>query len=90
MKPYLSSDHVPSPGAVRLYGTSACHLREQAEQQLQTLEEAAVVQYCKVDIALDDALFERYGLTIPVVRNLDETELNWPFNIEELADFLGV
>lgn len=41
-----------------------------------------------IDIALDDALFSRYGVTIPVLK-YNDSELNWPFDLEELKDWLG-
>ncbi|GAM57415.1 thiol-disulfide isomerase and thioredoxin [Vibrio ishigakensis] len=42
-----------------------------------------------VDIAFDDELFSRYGVTIPVV-NLNGEELNWPFTIETLNSWLEI
>lgn len=47
-----------------------------------------------VDIAFDDALFSRYGVTIPVlsILNHDHTilvpELYWPFDQNKLAAWL--
>ena len=41
-----------------------------------------------VDIADDDALFERYGWLIPVLRATDDAELRWPFDAASLAAFL--
>jgi hypothetical protein len=46
-----------------------------------------------VDIALDDALFSRYGVTIPVLKfessdGSQDSELNWPFGLLELNDWL--
>ena len=43
-----------------------------------------------VDIADDQALFELYGLSIPVLRRNDTgAELNWPFDGEQVVAFLG-
>ena len=73
-----------------LYGTSACHLCELAESLLLSLgEEGKCPQFVKVDIAESDELFERYGVRIPVLRNPDGSELNWPFTAQELSLFLG-
>ena len=49
------------------------------------------LQYRTVDISASDALFERYGLHIPVLRTDDEAgrELFWPFDPEQLQAFLG-
>lgn len=40
-----------------------------------------------VDIAFDDALFSRYGVTIPVL-NFQGNEINWPFDLQELQNWL--
>lgn len=50
---------------ITLYSTEGCHLCEQAYR---LLVEAGVEEHVKViDIAFDDVLFLRYGVTIPVV-----------------------
>ena len=67
-----------------LYSTSACHLCELA---LVLLDEQGAA-YEVVDISESDELFERYGITIPVVRRGDGTELNWPFDQGQLREFL--
>jgi hypothetical protein len=73
----------------RLYGTSACHLCELAEEMLQALDEQGVsVEYDKVDITESDELFERYGLVIPVLQGPRGTELFWPFGPVELRRFI--
>ncbi|EGA66131.1 thiol-disulfide isomerase and thioredoxin [Vibrio brasiliensis LMG 20546] len=41
-----------------------------------------------VDIAFDDELFSRYGVTIPVL-NYQGKELNWPFDLEQLQVWLS-
>jgi hypothetical protein len=40
-----------------------------------------------VDIAFDDALFSRYGVTIPVLKYQDSV-LYWPFDLEQLTHWL--
>ena len=71
--------------ALILYGTSCCHLCEQAETILH--EAGAVAEH--VDIADDDALLERYGTRIPVLRRADSgAELGWPFDAADVAGFL--
>ncbi|MEH6570861.1 MAG: glutaredoxin family protein [Halioglobus sp.] len=73
-----------------LYGTTACHLCELAELLLLSLDEGGnCPPFVKVDIAESDELFERYGVRIPVLRNPDGSELNWPFTAQELSLFLG-
>jgi hypothetical protein len=42
-----------------------------------------------VDISESDALFERYGVRIPVLQHPDGRELNWPFSQAQLRAFLA-
>jgi hypothetical protein len=72
-----------------LYGTSACHLCEIAEQMLEADLGAELPERLhKVDISESDELFERYGVRIPVLRHPDGRELGWPFDSSQLAAFL--
>jgi hypothetical protein len=71
-----------------LYGTSACHLCELAEDLLQARPEGERVAYEKCDISESDELFARYGLTIPVLASPDGRELCWPFTASQLQQFL--
>ena len=72
-----------------LYGTSACHLCEIAEQMLELRQAAGhCFTYDKVDISESDELFERYGVLIPVLRHPLGQELGWPFSDAQLAQFL--
>lgn len=66
-----------------LYSTEGCHLCEQALAMLTSLRVEVNVQ----DIAFDEQLFSRYGVTIPVLR-YDENELFWPFDNEILIIWL--
>lgn len=44
----------------------------------------------EVDVADDDALFERYGTRVPVLRRDDlDAELPWPFDAGAVAELLG-
>ena len=68
-----------------LYSTEGCHLCEMAfdlVSQIGLAEQTHIV-----DIAFDDALFSRYGVTIPVLKYQD-SELNWPFDLEQLIHWL--
>ncbi|MEM8661859.1 MAG: glutaredoxin family protein [Pseudomonadota bacterium] len=72
-----------------LYGTSACHLCEVAEEMVAgVVASIGDVQIEKVDISESDALFERYGVRIPVLAVEDGSELGWPFSMQQLEDFL--
>lgn len=68
--------------------TSGCHLCEQAKALLEQASEQQGLIYTEVDIASDDALVERYGLRIPVLR-LGQRELNWPFTLTEVQQLLA-
>lgn len=70
---------------ITLYSTSGCHLCEQAYQLLTQVNIADPITI--VDIAFDDELFSRYGVTIPVVA-CQGVELNWPFDFNELTQWL--
>ncbi|MEZ8086035.1 glutaredoxin family protein [Vibrio sp. 1S139] len=74
-----------------LYSTEECHLCEMAFQLTEQLNISHHVNV--VDIAFDDELFSRYGVTIPVLKfessDLSQSsELNWPFGLLELNDWL--
>jgi len=73
-----------SRALITLYSTDGCHLCELAAQQLDTLGKAFIT----VDIIDDSALVSRYGLTIPVVARGNGAEINWPFELQQLATFL--
>jgi len=68
-----------------LYGTSFCHLCEQAEAVLHSVGVTAE----HIDIAEDDDLMERYGTRIPVVKRIDSgAEMGWPFDEAALERFI--
>ncbi len=76
-----------------LYHTAGCHLCEEAEALAMAYLEArglspAVLE--KKDIADDPALIERYGVSIPVLREEESRrELNWPFGLDMIHGLLG-
>jgi hypothetical protein len=73
----------------KLYGTSACHLCEIAQEMITTQRSAnSGFDLEVVDISDSDVLFARYGVTIPVLQHPDGRELNWPFSAPQLCDFL--
>lgn len=74
-----------------LYGTSACHLCEDAEAILGSLvSDGCSLTINKVDIADDDELLERYGIRIPVIRLAEsDRELGWPFDGSAVLSFLA-
>ena len=70
-----------------LYGTTACHLCDLAEGLLLAHHSEALT-FSKVDISESEALFERYGVRIPVLAAVGGAELNWPFTAAQLTRFL--
>lgn len=68
-----------------LYSTEGCHLCEMAFELCQQAGVADKVDI--VDIAFNDELFSRYGVTIPVL-NYQGSEINWPFDLQELQHWL--
>ncbi|MBU2898874.1 glutaredoxin family protein [Vibrio hepatarius] len=70
---------------VTLYSTEGCHLCELANSLCQQLNIDHMVD--TVDIALDDDLFSRYGVTIPVL-SINNSELKWPFDLQQLQTWL--
>lgn len=77
--------------ALVLYSTDGCHLCEQAADIYQQLRKMTSLMH--TDIAYDDHLFSRYGVTIPVISWQDDAgsvidELNWPFDSSQLQRWL--
>lgn len=68
-----------------LYGTPGCHLCDEAQALLETAARSRRFGWRYVDIALDDALVDRYGTRIPVLQDArDGRELQWPFGLLDL------
>jgi hypothetical protein len=64
--------------ALLLYSTEGCHLCERADALVRRWADRAIET---VEIADDEALLERYGTRIPVLRRADiDRELDWPFD----------
>lgn len=76
------------PPECQLFDTLGCHLCELAEAELMPLVEHGLLVEL-VDIAESEAMFEAYGLRIPVLRRVDTgEELNWPFDAAQVVNFL--
>lgn len=73
-----------------LFGTSACALCDEARALVLPVAGAFGWRLEEQDVALDDALFERYGTRVPVLRRVDlDAELTWPFDAAAVAELLG-
>lgn len=74
---------------LQLLGTLGCHLCDDAEQILLSSLDLNCVQVEIIDIAESDALFERFGMRIPVLRHeSSDSCLDWPFADAEVAHFV--
>jgi len=70
-----------------LFGTSGCHLCEQAELIVYACVPGGVET---VDIAEQEKWQELYAVRIPVLYDLESgRELGWPFGLAEVEDFIG-
>ena len=77
---------VDSPSNYILFHTDVCHLCELAVDLLTQ----AGVKFDSQDICDDEILTEQYSIRIPVLKQIDTNkELNWPFDIDVLNEFLG-
>ena len=72
-----------------LYTTVGCHLCDEAVDVITQACPERLAVLNKVDIMDDDALFERYRYSIPVLKDPQGNELNWPFNTDQLREFLA-
>lgn len=76
------------PPECQLFGTLGCHLCEVAEALLMPFVEHGLLVEL-VDIAEHEEWVEQYGLRIPVLRRRDTgAELGWPFDAEQVVQFL--
>ena len=66
-----------------------CHLCDQAKQLLYPLVEAKNIQINELNVKDDAALFERYGLRIPVIVFADGSEKGWPFTAAQIARIIN-
>ncbi|MGQ2965010.1 glutaredoxin family protein [Methylophilus sp.] len=68
-----------------LYGTLGCHLCDDAERVLQAL----ALSYQTIDIIDDNRLLEKFATSIPVLQGAGESYLYWPFNTEQVTQWLS-
>ncbi|HCD03705.1 MULTISPECIES: glutaredoxin family protein [unclassified Methylophaga] len=69
---------------LQLFSTAGCHLCELAIEQVITLAIAEQINLHVVEIGDDDDLVEQYGVRIPVIKFSDNSEINWPFNQNDI------
>ncbi len=70
-----------------LFGTSGCHLCEQAELILAGCERINIEN---IDIAEQEQWQEKYAIRIPVLYHPEtKKELGWPFSQEQVQVFIN-
>jgi glutaredoxin len=75
---------------IHLYSTAGCHLCEQAKVIVWPLLLQYQYRLQEIDIADDDKLIAKYGVSIPVIGSpISERELRWPFNTKEVDLFFS-
>lgn len=79
---------MPTLIELSLYTTSNCHLCEQA---IELLSSQKNITFTLIEIADDDELIALYGTRIPVLQivNNPSNELNWPFNQQDILNFIS-
>jgi hypothetical protein len=81
-----AGDSLGTAPVFALYGTSACHLCDEAMSILGQLG----CTFVYVDIACEDAKFDEYAMRIPVLRRIDSgAELGWPFDPLAVLAFIS-
>jgi|TARA_B100001996_G_C18384412_1_gene486626 thiol-disulfide isomerase/thioredoxin len=69
------------------FTTKGCHLCESAEKLLLALMQTHDLILESVDISDSEALVERYGILIPVIKDKKtEKELHWPFEADDITN----
>jgi predicted DCC family thiol-disulfide oxidoreductase YuxK len=66
-----------------------CHLCDQAKEMLYPLLESKNIQLNELNVKDDVALFEQYGLRIPVIVFADGREKGWPFTAAQIERMIG-
>ena len=73
---------------LNLYTTLGCHLCDTAAAMVEQ-QQMADIELSMVEISDSTMLMDNYGLRIPVLKFQDASvELAWPFDADELANFL--
>ncbi|MDH3642660.1 MAG: glutaredoxin family protein [Gammaproteobacteria bacterium] len=74
--------------SIVLYSTDHCTLCDRALDLLLSMPELQGRSLEVVDVAADDALLDRYGERLPVLR-FGVRELSWPFSAQDVSAMLG-
>ena len=75
---------------ITMYGTEHCHLCEQAHEIVQQVSKHFPCQIKRIDITLDDKLFQEYATSIPVIHIQEFNQiLNWPFSMADVIQAIS-
>ena len=93
MSEQADADQSPfdEPADLLFFTTLGCRLCEEAEKMLSAVASSQpfTLAVDAIDIADDEALVEKYGIRIPVLKRArDGEELGWPFGEEQLTRFI--
>jgi hypothetical protein len=73
-----------------LFSGKACCLCLEAEQLLKLEAPTWYAQLQKIDVSCSPEIYHLYAARIPVLKRLDnDSELGWPFNQNQLTEFLS-
>lgn len=76
--------------ALVLFGTEACHLCEDAQALIVSVQPSLAVNVYLEDIAHSAQQVEDYGMRIPVLQHeASGDELDWPFDRTQLLQWLA-
>jgi len=74
---------------LNLYSTTNCHLCEEVETLLNSLNHQYNFISTNIEITEDITLLALYELKIPVLKRIDNNqEIFWPFSIDEIKKLL--
>ena len=74
---------------LKFFTTEGCHLCEQASRMIDALHDRYSFEMEIVDIATEENLVQKYGLSIPVLLNIENNEtLYWPFDRDGVINLL--
>jgi len=77
---------IATPARLTLYQRDDCHLCDLA---LEVLAVARAPEFDSVFIDEDEALEQRYGVRVPVLKDEKSgMELEWPFDVARVREFL--
>ena len=67
-----------------LYTTAGCHLCELAETLLLQAKQQYSLTIVATEIGDNNELVARYGTTIPVIEFDNGSQINWPFELDDI------